>query len=147
MSFVDIAVHMNRKGGNHKEIAVDIDQTLFNALFRADAYPAGAGERAVEPGSGDHAAVTLGIEANAAFGFQLRIHFDFEGRAVTVAGTDHETAEVGFRYTEGNECRAVPRHVVSPAAAQLPFGSFRKRFITVLFEQFPDGFYRMERSW
>ena len=62
VSFIGAPVHVNGQAGNHQKIPVDIDQTGLDAGAVSGQDAPCRGERAVEPGSHEHAPVLFHVQ-------------------------------------------------------------------------------------
>ena len=139
ISVVDLAVHVDGKIGDHQKVPVHIDKDGAQRAGRAvsgtvpDDHPSCHGERAVEPGSADHSAVTLHIQFDVVpVSLHLRILLDLERGRITVACHDTHPFHILLRDGECDQGRAVPGHKISAAFFNMPF---------LIFPQFCKAFF------
>ena len=84
-------IHVDCYAGNDHEIAVNVNKARGDAVFGADENAPGGGQRTVQPGGENHAAVFFNIKRDVlVFHCDLGIALNAEGGRIQVAGHDVE---------------------------------------------------------
>ena len=144
---VHLAVHVDGEVGNEQQIPVDLHQTGFQSGLRAHQHAARHGQRTVQPGGHDHAAVALGVEQDIlARGVQLGALLDAKGGAIAVAGHNLHRGVAGFGPCKGDDAGLSAGDEVLPAGLHSPFFALLKADEALLFQNGADGVHRMKRA-
>ena len=130
---IDLTVHVDGYVGNQQQVAVDVHQLGFDAVFRLHQHAARNGQGAVQPCGHNHAAVFLRGKTGVGSG-QLAVFLDLEGGAVTVAGGHHKALGPSSGDAECQHGAAAAGHIVLAAGGQFPAIGFGKAGITRLFQ-------------
>ena len=120
LALVGRAVHMDGDVRDHKQVAVDVHELHRDAALFPHGDAAGEGQRAVEPGAAEHAAVFFHGEAAVnSEGLFLALGLDAEGGRVVVRCHDEKTVRL-LGEIQGDDGRAVSHGVVLAGCLQLP---------------------------
>ena len=112
---------MNRQVGNDHEIAVDIHKSGLDPLLRPYDHSSRDGERPVEPGGAQHAAVFLDVELHILLVRRdLRIRLDLEDRRIAVTCHHLKSRIVRSGNTESDDRGVISGDIVPFARLKLP---------------------------
>ena len=116
---------MDGHAGDQQQVPVNVHQPGFRTLFRFYHHPSGNGQRTIQPGAQNGAAVPLGADPAVGAG-KLGTEFQLEAGTVRVSGGDQEALGISLRQTESDQRAAAPAGVVFPSRCKDPAVSLGK---------------------
>ena len=138
---VHLTVHVDGHAGDEQQVTVQCHQTGGDGVAVLHQHAAGHGQRAVQPGGADHAAVAFGVQAGVLLAHvKFCVLLDAEAGGVRV-GSGHVEA-VALQpgaHAEGDDAGAVAADEIVPAGLQLPLAAFQQLGEARLQQDLPDG--------
>ena len=121
-AFPRIPVHVDGHAGNHHQILLDIDQPCLAPGFPPHHHAPCHGQRTVQPGGQNHAAVFLRIQLQICpFHRHLRRLLYLECRGIGMGCRDMEAfRRISLWDAERDQRGIVPGHVIAMSGFQLP---------------------------
>jgi len=137
VAVVDLAVHVNGHIGDQQQVPIDVHKLGFHAAWGLPRHPARHGQRPIQPGEEQLAAVTLHRHPVVGAG-KLKILLDPEAGPIGVAGAHEKAPGLPLRNPEGDQSRAAPVHIILPSALKLPVPVLRQAPVARLFQHVPQ---------
>ena len=125
---------MNGHIGYHRHIFIKIHQPALHSLLSAENKPPGNGQRPVQPGGKNHAAVFLHIQFDIAIVHRnFRRFFQFKTWGIAVGSHHMKAPRHLSRYGKSDDGRIVSVYIILSTQPNIPFlfllQFFKPRFI------------------